>query len=90
MHSTKSATGTLWGLNEIVPDEVRMQEALIDEQVIWEFRGDLSQLFEDLRRRVKGFQTGYLKAKAADLVRLRRIKLSHTSSPHHAFRGPDS
>lgn len=79
-----------WGLNEIVTDEVRMQEVLVGEQVIWEFRGDLSQLFENLRRCVNGFQVGYPKTEAADLVCLRRIKLSHTSSPHRGFRGPGS
>lgn len=78
------------GLNEIVSDGVRVQEALVGEQVIWEYRGDLSQLFEDLRGCVKGFQAGYPKAEAADLVCLRGIKLSHTSSPHRGFHGPGS
>lgn len=57
-------------LKEIVPDEVRVREVLVSEQVIWEFRGDLSQLFEDLQRYIRGFLAGYSKAEAADLIGL--------------------
>lgn len=57
-------------LNFIPPrSETRIQDVLIDEQVVWGLHGGLSQL-EDPQQYVKGFQEGYPKAEAANPVGL--------------------